>query len=261
MGQLAVTSIVGGMMSVAFNGLSNYATGRPFFENAHYAYAFGAIAGPLSYLFPAIGAGLATWGVIGSLGQAYEVVGDSNSSVGQKAAALGLVGLAFFGEYAALRNVKVKGFWKNSSVFGSGATAGAPETSQVGLLPLFENAQPQPTLRSIPRLPQDVAVNPVPPPASTTGTIGNDPVQNAALARWLVVLVRLGARDIRVNQQQVNAAGERVGINRPDLQFTYEGERWYIEWDRPSSRRGIPHGERILANDPHGRILIFTLGE
>jgi hypothetical protein len=29
------------------------------------------------------------------------------------------------------------------------------------------------------------------------------------------------ARDLRVNQQQVDLNGNRVGINRPDLQFTY----------------------------------------
>lgn len=71
---------------------------------------------------------------------------------------------------------------------------------------------------------------------------------------------------IRVNQQQVNAAGQRVGVNLPDLQFSKLNEvtglleRFYIEWDTTSSGRGPNHSARPLANDPAGIILEFIVG-
>jgi hypothetical protein len=84
-------------------------------------------------------------------------------------------------------------------------------------------------------------------------------MQAAALARYVEELKVMGADDIRVNQQQVNINNVRVGINKPDLQFTFDGRRWYIEWDTSKSLRGIPHGERIMANDPDGQVLLFNL--
>jgi hypothetical protein len=59
-----------------------------------------------------------------------------------------------------------------------------------------------------------------------------------------------GTRNIRVNQQQVNALGQRVGINRPDLQYTLNGKRHYLEYEGPGNPRGSAHQARILANDP-----------
>jgi hypothetical protein len=57
-----------------------------------------------------------------------------------------------------------------------------------------------------------------------------------------------GYTDIRVNQQRNNAAGKRVGINRPDLQGTSPaGQREHIEWDRSTSTRRKEHESRILA--------------
>ena len=38
--------------------------------------------------------------------------------------------------------------------------------------------------------------------------------------------------------------------NRPDLQFTKDGKRYYVEWDCTTSGREIGHAERIAANDP-----------
>ncbi|WP_199731966.1 VWA domain-containing protein [Cellulomonas triticagri] len=91
--------------------------------------------------------------------------------------------------------------------------------------------------------------------------IGRDAAQNADLASKLRELDDLAASgrsvsDVRVNQTQVDAAGRVVGINRPDLQYTLDGKRYYVEWDRPlcadasSSQRGAAHGQRILNNDP-----------
>jgi len=52
------------------------------------------------------------------------------------------------------------------------------------------------------------------------------------------------AFDLRVNQQQVDIDGNRVGVNRPDLQYTVGGQRYYEEFDTPNlePRRGhTPH--------------------
>ena len=66
-----------------------------------------------------------------------------------------------------------------------------------------------------------------------------------------------GGRDFRVNQQQVNANGERVGTNRPDLQYTdANGRRQYVEYDTPSSGRGPGHEQRIRSNDPNGDVTL-----
>lgn len=111
------------------------------------------------------------------------------------------------------------------------------------------------------RLPQDIAVDPVAPPALPTQGrgIGTSAWQARQLQLDLAEARAMRATDIRVNQQQVNAAGERVGINRPDLQYTRpDGTRVYIEYDRttpqtfPNTPRGPRHMERTLANDPEG---------
>jgi hypothetical protein len=48
----------------------------------------------------------------------------------------------------------------------------------------------------------------------------------------------------------VNALGERVGINRPDLQYTLNGRRYYYEYEGPGNPRGAAHEARLRANDP-----------
>jgi CheY-like chemotaxis protein len=79
-----------------------------------------------------------------------------------------------------------------------------------------------------------------------------DPNQAAKLAQDIQQAQQEGATDIRVNQEQVNAQGQRVGQNRPDLQYTdSNGVRDYIEYDQdPAS--GAAHAQRIRANDPAG---------
>jgi len=66
---------------------------------------------------------------------------------------------------------------------------------------------------------------------------------------WVERVLADGATDVRVNQEQVTSALVRVGRNRPDLQFTLNGRRYYVEWDTPSSGRGPFHAGRIFAND------------
>ncbi|HZJ67916.1 MAG TPA: toxin TcdB middle/N-terminal domain-containing protein [Kofleriaceae bacterium] len=110
-----------------------------------------------------------------------------------------------------------------------------------------------------PRLPQDAAVNPTPPAAMNPvgRTVGRSAAQNAELARDVADMQAKGYRDIRVDQQQVNAAGDRVGINRPDLQGTSPaGVREYVEYDAPPSSRAAGHKARIEANDPKGKVTL-----
>lgn len=109
-------------------------------------------------------------------------------------------------------------------------------------------------LKSLKRLKQDVAlgVNKKAPPAlSTQGrTIGKSKSQNTAVQNRVAELKKEGATDIRIDQQQVDVNGNHVGVNRPDLQYTLDGKRNYVEWDTPSSGRGAGHADRIKANDP-----------
>jgi len=113
------------------------------------------------------------------------------------------------------------------------------------------------------RMPQDIERQqnyPNPPNANEgNGTIGTNPNQAAALQRDIEQARSEGATDIRVNQEQVNAQGERVGQNRPDLQYTdSNGIRHYVEYDQdPSS--GAAHAQRITANDPAGVVETKTV--
>ncbi len=112
------------------------------------------------------------------------------------------------------------------------------------------------------RLAQDVRVNPAPPRTLPLNrSIGGSAAQQRALQVDIQRARAAGAYDIRVNQQQINAAGQRVGINRPDLQYTRaDGTRVYIEYDNatpgsfPNTPRGPAHATRIQANDPSGVI-------
>lgn len=101
------------------------------------------------------------------------------------------------------------------------------------------------------RVAQDINVNPqAPRPLPHTRPIGASPTQNARLQADIAGLRARGATDIRVNQQQVNVQGQRVGVNRPDLQYTLNGKRYYVEYETSVSPRGPGHAQRIIANDP-----------
>jgi RHS repeat-associated protein len=100
------------------------------------------------------------------------------------------------------------------------------------------------------RLPQDARAKPKPPkPLPTARPVSKSATQNRQ-CQADIAAAGAGATDIRVNQQQVDASGNRVGINRPDLQYTdATGQRHYIEYDSPSSGRGPGHQQRIMDND------------
>jgi RHS repeat-associated protein len=103
------------------------------------------------------------------------------------------------------------------------------------------------------RLPQDINVNPQAPAANSgNGKVGPSATQNAAAQGDAAAAKAAGHTDIRMNQQQVNASGVRVGKNRPDLQSTDpKGVRHYTEYDR-NAQNAAAHHARTKANDPNG---------
>lgn len=101
---------------------------------------------------------------------------------------------------------------------------------------------------------------PVPPGAkSLDRPVGLSASQNQFVQDRIKDLQGLRATDIRVNQQQVDINGTRVGINRPDLQYTLNGQRVYEEFDTSRSARGPAHETRIRANDPCSRVGLFNI--
>lgn len=56
--------------------------------------------------------------------------------------------------------------------------------------------------------------------------------------------------NIRKNQQQVDVNGNKVGANRPDLQFDQNGCHHCVEFDKIPINSGN-HGDVIQANDPN----------
>jgi len=105
------------------------------------------------------------------------------------------------------------------------------------------------------RLPQDKKVNSKAPAANDgKGTVGPNPNQNVQAQADVQTAKAEGGTDIRMNQQQVNAEGERVGINRPDLQYTdSQGVRQNIEYETSPNGRGDAHAARTQANDPNAK--------
>jgi hypothetical protein len=111
---------------------------------------------------------------------------------------------------------------------------------------------------------QDVTVKPKVPKLLPRGRpISPSARQNAQLQRDIeYVKNELQAENIRVNQQQLTLDnGQRVGINRPDLQFDYKGQRYHVEYDSPTSGRGPGHQSRLTANDPEALIIRIIIPE
>ncbi|KFE68737.1 hypothetical protein [Hyalangium minutum] len=140
-----------------------------------------------------------------------------------------------------------------------GTLAPSPELVQA-----LTGKNPTPQVPAGPRLRQDVTVKPkVPALLETTRPISPSPRQNAQLQRDIeYVKNELLAENIRVNQQQLTLEnGQRVGINRPDLQFDYKGQRYHVEYDSPTSGRGPRHQSRLTANDPEAIIIRIIMPE
>lgn len=111
------------------------------------------------------------------------------------------------------------------------------------------------TSTTVPRLPQDIAVSPKPPELlKTTRPISRSATQNAWAQERVRYLQELGVRNLRVNQQQINALLRRVGITRPDIQYTYQGRRFYELLQASTSQQDISPVDQSLSNDSDGMI-------
>ncbi len=143
------------------------------------------------------------------------------------------------------------------------AAAPAPGSSapSPGLVRALTGNNTTPPSAAVPRLPQDAAVNPkVPRLRQLNRPIGPSPSQNAQLQTDIEYLDSMGATNIRVNQQQITVRNtQRVGINRPDLQFDYNGRRYHVEYDTPTSERGLRHQSRITSNDSNAEIILLIV--
>ncbi|HYO56624.1 hypothetical protein [Archangium sp.] len=139
-------------------------------------------------------------------------------------------------------------------------TPGSPAPSP-GLVQALTGNNPAPPVAAGPRLPQDVAVKPmVPRQLPTNRPVGPSPTQNAQLQADIEYLENIGAKNIRVNQQQITVRNsQRVGTNRPDLQFDYNGRRYHVEYDTPTSGRGPGHQSRITSNDPNAETILLLV--
>ncbi|QRN97202.1 hypothetical protein JRI60_51080 [Archangium violaceum] len=130
-----------------------------------------------------------------------------------------------------------------------------------GLVQALAGNNPTSRVAPGPRLPQDVAARPgVPRVLPPDRPISSSPTQNAQIQADMRYLRTLGASNIRVNQQQVTVRnGQRVGTNRPDLQFDYNGRRYHVEYDTPTSGRGPGHQSRITSNDPDAESILLIV--
>lgn len=103
-----------------------------------------------------------------------------------------------------------------------------------------------------------------PPNDGDGGKHGGDQHDRAIRDRVDEVRAHPDTRAVRMNQQQVDVNGNRVGMNKPDLQFdkfnrvTREWEHHNIEWDF-SPRRSQEHGRVIRANDPNSKVELNIL--
>lgn len=64
--------------------------------------------------------------------------------------------------------------------------------------------------------------------------------------------------DMRMDQAQVLENGRQAGKNRPDFQYTLNGQRYYWEYDTASSDQALEHYLRIKVNDPDAIIVLKT---
>jgi hypothetical protein len=130
-----------------------------------------------------------------------------------------------------------------------------------GLVQALSGGNPTPRMAPGSRLPGDAAVKPtVPGVKPLQRPVGSSSTQNAQVQADIEYLQGLGARNIRVNQQQLTVRnGERVGTNRPDLQFDYNGRRYHVEYDTPTSGRGPGHQSRITSNDPDAETILLIV--
>ncbi len=217
---IAISALVSGLICVIIGAVDAYLGGQGVWQGFKTGFWMGAL-----FTAAVLTLGIPTWfvivviGVFAAIGATESFRNDRNAQ-GVFRIAIGIACIALI-------------------VRTSAGRASEPVTETVSV--------------SGARQPQNIAVNPKPPEAEPPGnrSIGTRPAQAADLAKDLAQARKMKAEDIRVNQQQVNAKGVRVGINQPDLQFTLGRTRVYVEYDA-SPASNFAHQTRIQANDPEG---------
>ena len=127
-GTLAVRMTIGALAGILVNGVNNYTLGRPFFQGAKGAALFGAAALPLAAAFPILGVVLSSAGVVLSGENAWQVFSNPNSSGGQRAASIFLIGLSIFGAYGSSTFAGETSLWVNAEYLDTGGTLGSAKT-------------------------------------------------------------------------------------------------------------------------------------
>ncbi|HEX6699181.1 MAG TPA: RHS repeat-associated core domain-containing protein [Gaiellaceae bacterium] len=165
--------------------------------------------------------------------------------------AAGIAVCALFGAAAAAVPIPTEEFAPAAAEEGEGAAAAEAAAE--------ESAAEAAEEESSARLPQDEAREAQQPPPEAKNTNrpnagGGGAAHNAEIDARTAEVEAEGAQDVRVNQEQVDASGKRVGRNRPDLQYTINGQRYYEEWDTDPARSAA-HEARIKANDPNAIVI------
>ena len=95
------------------------------------------------------------------------------------------------------------------------------------------------------------------PPRDLPGRkIGGTPTQEAQMWADVEWALKQGAKDVRIDEFQVDIDGNYQGVNRPDVQYTLNNKRFYLEYEQLRNPRGRPHAERTITNDPKGTVLV-----
>ncbi len=66
------------------------------------------------------------------------------------------------------------------------------------------------------------------------------------------------AKNIRKNQTQVDINGNKVGSNRPDVQYDLNGQHYNVEFDT-HPENGLKHQQTVQANDPNAKVILKTV--
>lgn len=69
-----------------------------------------------------------------------------------------------------------------------------------------------------------------------------------------------GAFDIRKNQVQVDVNGNKVGLNRPDLQYNKDGNHYNVEFDN-NKKQQQHHNRVVTQNDPNAINIFIYIGK
>lgn len=67
-----------------------------------------------------------------------------------------------------------------------------------------------------------------------------------------------GKQNIRKNQTQVDVNGNKVGSNRPDVQYDMNGQHMNVEFDT-KPENGLQHQQTIQNNDPNTKVILKTV--